>query len=33
MDKLTKVVGYVFFGGWALVGTFFYIKAIVNFIT
>lgn len=33
MKDLTKLVGYVFFGGWALLGTFFYIKAVIEFIT
>lgn len=32
MTKLTKIVGYVFFGGEALLGTFFYIKAVIEFI-
>lgn len=32
MNWLTKFVGYVFFGGWALVGTIFYLKAVVDFV-
>lgn len=33
MKGLTKLVGYVFFGGWALLGAFFYIKAVIEFMT
>jgi len=32
MEKLTKIVGCTFFGGWALLGTIFYIKAVIEFI-
>ena len=32
MTKLTKFVGYIFYGGWSLLGTFFYIKAVIEFI-
>ena len=32
-DKLTAFIGVVFFGGWALAGTFFYVKAFIDFIT
>lgn len=31
-DKITFVVGCLFFGGWALLGTFFYCKAGYDFI-
>lgn len=30
-DKLTKLIGIVFFGGWAVAGSFFYIKAVIEF--
>ena len=33
MSRLTKIIGYIFFGSWSLAGTFFYLKAIINFIT
>jgi hypothetical protein len=32
MDKIKYIVGIIFFGGFALGGTYFSIKAIVNFI-
>jgi len=32
MSKLTKIVGYLFFGGWALIETILYIKAVIDFI-
>ena len=32
MNKLTKVIGYVFFGGWSLGCAILYIKAVVDFI-
>ena len=32
MNKITKFVGCIFFGGWALLGIIFYIKAIIDFI-
>jgi len=32
MKMLTKLVGYIFFGSWALFGTFFYIKAVIEFL-
>lgn len=32
MKWLTKLVGYVFFGGWALLGTIFYLKAVADFV-
>ena len=32
MDKFTKYIGIIFYGGWCLLGTFFYIKAIINFV-
>lgn len=31
-NKLTKIIGIIFFGGWALSGTFFYGKAVVEWI-
>ena len=31
MTKLTKFVGFIFYGGWSLLGTFFYIKAVIEF--
>lgn len=31
-DKITFVVGILFFGGWCLLGTFYYFKAIYDFI-
>lgn len=31
-EKITKIVGILFFGGWILTGTFFYIKAIIDFL-
>lgn len=32
MDRLTKFIGYIFFGGWAILGTAYYIKAVIEFI-
>ena len=32
-DKLTAFIGAVFFGGWALSGAFFFVKAFIDFIT
>lgn len=31
MNRTIKLIGCVFFGGWALVGTIFYIKAVIDF--
>lgn len=31
-EKITKIVGFLFFGGWILTGTFFYIKAVIDFL-
>lgn len=33
MNRLTKFIGYIFFGGWAFGGAVFYIKAIIDFTT
>lgn len=33
MNRITKFIGYIFFGGYALLGTIFYIKAVIDFIT
>ena len=30
MSKLTKIVGFVFFGGWCLLGTAFYMIAVIE---
>lgn len=32
MNVATKFIGCIFFGGWALLGTIFYVKAIIDFI-
>lgn len=32
MDRLTKFIGYTFFGGWAILGMMYYIKAVIEFI-
>lgn len=32
MNRVTKVIGCIFFNGWALLGAIFYIKAIIDFI-
>lgn len=32
MYKFTKIAGYIFFGGWSLVGSYFYVKAIIDYI-
>lgn len=31
-DKITFMLGTIFFGGWVLLGTFFYCKAVIDFI-
>lgn len=31
MIKITKFIGYVFIGSWALLGAFFYVKAAIEF--
>ncbi len=31
MNRITKFFGCIFFGGWALLGTIFYIKAVIDF--
>jgi hypothetical protein len=33
MNRITKAIGCIFFGGWVLLGTIFYIKAIIDFVT
>lgn len=33
MNNGTKIAGIIFFGGWCLLGAFFYIKAIIDFLT
>ena len=32
MRTLTKIVGYIFLGSWALLGSYFYVKAIIDYI-
>ncbi len=32
MERFTKFIGYIFFGGWAIFGTACYIKAVIEFI-
>lgn len=32
MNTTTKLIGCIFFGGWALLGAIFYIKAIIDFV-
>lgn len=32
MNRTTKFIGCIFFGGWALFGAILYIKAIIDFI-
>ena len=31
-EKVTLIVGTMFFGGWVLLGTFFYIRAVIDFL-
>lgn len=33
MSKITKIAGFIFFGGWCLLGAVFFIKAIMDFVT
>lgn len=32
MGKVTKFAGITFFGGWCLLGTIYYIKAVIDFL-
>lgn len=33
MSKISKIAGIIFLGGWCLLGTVFFIKAIIDFVT
>lgn len=32
MNKFTKYIGFIFFGSLALLGTYFYLKAVIEFV-